>query len=422
MTRVRRAARRTFRSMRARNFRLYLAGQVVSATGSWMQSVAQAWLVLRVTDSGLALGVTVALQFAPTLLGGAWAGVLVDRLDKRRLLLTTASVAGVLAVTLGTVAALGVTRAWMVYVLALLLGCVNAIDVPARRAFVPELVAPEEMTNAVSLNSAVFTVARVVGPAVAGFVIASLGVAWCFILNGMSFAAVVLALRAMRTSSLRAVPRVVPRSGQVREGLRYAWANTEVRLALVIIAVLGTLSFNYQVVLPLVTRDVFHAGAGTFGTLFALTGAGSLLGALFAAHHGRGSLRLMVGAAGALGVTTLLAALAPTLDIEMAVLVLVGLCGMLVVTMTTAVCQERTDPAMRGRVMALWTVGFMGSTLVGGPLVGAVCELLGARAGLALGGTAALVTALAASASLRRTAGEPEHAAPEAPAAEPAAA
>lgn len=396
MTSIERAARRTFHSLRTRNFRLYLLGQVVSGTGSWMQMVAQAWLVLSLTGSGVALGVTLALQFIPMLLLGAWGGVLADRTDKRRLLLFTTSAAGALAIVLGIVTAIGIVEIWMVYVLAVGLGIVTAIDNPTRRSFVPELVPQRDIANAVGLNSTVFTAARVVGPAIAAVVIAGLGMAWCFFLNGLSFAAVLWALSAMRADELRPSPVVARQKNQLRDGFKYSWANQPVRLALLITAVIGTLAFNFQVSLPLMADDVFAGDAATLGILLAVLGVGSLLGALWVAHFSRASTRIMIGAALALGITMTAATLAPTLAVELAVLPAVGITSMVLLCMATAVCNEEAAPEMRGRVMALLSVAFLGSTPIGAPIIGWVSETIGPRAGLGIGAVAAIVTGIVA--------------------------
>ncbi len=405
MTPIERAARRTFHSLRTRNFRLYFLGQVVSGTGSWIQLVAQAWLVFRLTHSGAAVGFTFGLQFAPLLLAGAWAGVLVDRLDKRKLLIGTAAASGALALVLGLVVVAGVAQVWMVYVLAAGLGVVTALDNPGRRAFVPELVPPADIANAVGLNSTVFTAARVVGPAIAGLVIAGLGVGWCFLLNAASFVAVIGALAAMRPSELRSTPPLAPAKRQLREGLHYAWHNRPVRAALLLTAVVGTFTFNYQVVLPLLARREFDGGADTFGVLLAVMGAGSLAGALFVAHNGRASMRITIRTTIMLGISTAAAALAPSLATEIAVLPVVGFTSIVMISMATAVCQEETDPAFRGRVMALFGVAFLGSTPIGGPIVGWVSQTLGARAGLGVGAIAAIGAGVVTHFAYRRTDG-----------------
>ena len=394
--RLRRAGRRTFRSMSVRNFRLYFVGQFVSASGTWMQSIAQIWLVLRMTDSGVALGVTTALQFTPMLLAGAWGGAVADRVDKRRLLVATQALSAGLAVLLGAITALGVVELWMIYALALLLGCVTALDNPARRAFVVEMVGAEHLSNAVSLSSALFTAARVFGPALAGVVIAVAGVSWCFFANAASYGAAIVAFLLMRRQEFFSGDPVPRAPGQLREGLRYAWSTPALRLPLVMTAVIGTLAFNSQVVLALLARQTFGGDAGTYGALYAFLSIGAVIGALVAAHQPAATRRVLVVAAGAYGALLTVAAAAPTLGVELAVLVPTGAAGVAFVAMANGVLQTHTEPAMRGRVMALFSVAFLGSTPIGGPIVGWVSQAFGARSGLALGGIAALATALAA--------------------------
>ncbi|HEV8207713.1 MAG TPA: MFS transporter [Acidimicrobiia bacterium] len=402
MTRLWRATRLTFRSMSVRNYRLYFAGQLISTTGTWMQSIAQAWLVLQITGSGVALGVTVALQFTPVLLVGAWGGLVADRVDKRRLLVGTQAAAGVLALLLGAVTALGVVQLWMIFVLALGLGAVNAVDNPARRAFVVEMVGTEHVSNAVSLSSAMFMAARVIGPAIAGLVIAGLGVSWCFFANGVSYSAAVLAFMAMREKEFFAVEPVPKRKGQLREGLRYAWSTPALRLVLVLTAVIGTLAFNFQVVLPLLAKETFSGGAETLGVLYAFMSIGSVIGALVSAHEAQATRRFVLGAALAFGAALVVAAFAPTLGIELLVLVPVGAAGIAFTAMSNGVLQTECAPEMRGRVAALFTVAFLGSTPIGGPIIGWVSQQLGPRAGLWVGGVATLAVTVAAIAGIRR--------------------
>jgi MFS family permease len=402
VTRLWRATRLTFRSMSVRNYRLYFAGQLISTTGTWMQSIAQAWLVLQITGSGVALGVTVALQFTPVLLVGAWGGLVADRVDKRRLLVGTQAAAGVLALLLGAVTALGVVQLWMIFVLALGLGAVNAVDNPARRAFVVEMVGTEHVSNAVSLSSAMFMAARVIGPAIAGLVIAGLGVSWCFFANGVSYSAAVLAFMAMREKEFFAVEPVPKRKGQLREGLRYAWSTPALRLVLVLTAVIGTLAFNFQVVLPLLAKETFSGGAETLGVLYAFMSIGSVIGALVSAHEAQATRRFVLGAALAFGAALVVAAFAPTLGIELLVLVPVGAAGIAFTAMSNGVLQTECAPEMRGRVAALFTVAFLGSTPIGGPIIGWVSQQLGPRAGLWVGGVATLAVTVAAIAGIRR--------------------
>jgi MFS family permease len=402
VTRLLRATRYTFRAMSVRNYRLYFVGQLISTSGTWMQSIAQAWLVLQLTGSGVALGVTTALQFTPMLLAGAWGGVLADRVDKRRLLVGTQVASGVLALVLGVVTATGVVHLWMIYALALALGAVTAIDNPARRALVGEMVGTEHLSNAVSLSSAMFTGARIVGPAIAGIVIATAGVSWCFFANGISYGAAVIAFLLMRRDEFFAAEPVPRRKGQLREGLRYAWSTPALRLPLVLTAVIGTLAWNFQVVLPLLAKQTFGGDAGTFGTMYALMSVGSVAGALVTAHEARATRRFLLGAALAFGVVLVIAAAAPTLTIELVVLVAVGAAGIGFTAMANGVLQTECAPAMRGRVMALFSVAFLGSTPIGGPIVGWVSEQLGPRAGLWLGGVATIAVTAAAIGSIRR--------------------
>ena len=402
MSPLERAARRTFHSLRTRNFRLYLIGQVVSSAGSWMQFAAQSWLVLRLTDSGAAVGITIGLLFAPLLIAGAWAGVLIDRLDKRRLLIGTSCAAGLVALVLSIVTVTDVVEVWMVYVLAAALGVVTALDNPARRAFVPELVPEGDVANAIGLNSSVFTIARIIGPGLGGLVIAGVGVGWCFLVNAASFGAVIWSLKAMRTDELRTPPPIAHARGQLREGLRYAWDNRPVRVALMLTAIIGTFTFNYQVVIPLLVRRELGGGPEMFGMLLAVLASGSFIGALAVAHYGKASLRITLLTTLVLGAAMTAAALAPTLGTEIAVLPFVGVSSMVMLAMATAVCQEATAPEFRGRVMALFGVAFLGSTAIGSPIVGAVSEALGPRAGLGVGAVAAVAAGLVAFVMARR--------------------
>lgn len=401
MTRVRFWSHQTFRSFASRNFRLFFAGLSISMTGTWIQQVAQVWLVLDLGGNGVELGITTALQFAPVLLFGAWAGVLADRFDKRRVLFVTQTAALVCALALGLLAlAGGATLAW-VWAIAFALGCVTAADNPARRAFVTDLVPADDVPNAVGLNSAVMTASRIVGPAVAGLLISQGGVAWCFLLNAASFIAVLAALAAMRPSEFRPAPVVPREKGQVRAGLRYVWSTPSLRLPLMLTAVIGTIAFNYPVVLPLLAKDTFSGDAGTYTLLFSLMSVGSLIGALAAASRSRRGPRFMVAAAAAFGVTTMIASAAPTLPLAVAALVPVGLTGIAFMSSATAELQLNSDPTMRGRVLALHAVVFLGSTPLGGPLVGWITEAYGPRIGLAVGGVAA-VAAVAVAIRARR--------------------
>jgi MFS family permease len=386
----------TFSSLHVRNYRLYFIGQVVSVSGSWMQRVAQSWLVLHLTGSGVALGVASALQFLPILLFGAWAGLVADRMDKRQVLMVTQPLMGFLALILGVLTLTGLVQLWMVFLMALLLGAVTAVDNPARQSFVMELVGRRQVTNAVSLNSAVFTSARVVGPAIAGVLIAVVGTGWCFVVNAASFGAVLTALVAMNAEQLERAQRPLRARGQLMEGLRFVWSRPDLSTPLALLAVVGTLALNFTVILPVLARDTFHGDASTYGTLLSVLGAGSLVGALFTASRREPSVPLLVGALGLFGLFMLGAAAAPTLPLEIAALIPMGLAAVAFQTTTNSLIQLRSEPALRGRVMALYSVVFLGTTPIGAPVVGWVAQHFGPRAGLGLGGTAVLVAALVA--------------------------
>jgi MFS family permease len=400
---VKGAARRTFRALRHRNYRLFLTGQVASLSGTWMQTVAQAWLVLKLTNSGVALGIITALQFLPLLLFGPLGGLVADRFDKRRVIMATQSTAGVLALLLGVLTATGAIQLWMVGVMAFALGLVTALDNPSRLSFVHDMVGPEDLPNAVSLNTVTFNASRIVGPGIAGVIIAAFGIAPCFFVNAASYGAVVVALALMRPAELQPAPRAVRgEKGQLRAGLRYVWADTALRTPLLMMAVIGTLAYEFQVSLPLLARYTFHGDASTYGALTSVIGAGAVLGGLAAASHGRPSPARVVGSALAFGVLMLGAAAMPTLGGELLILPLMGAASITFIAVANASLQLAAEPHMRGRVMALWSVAFFGTTPIGGPIVGWIGQAYGARAAIALGGVATVVTALVAWRALGR--------------------
>lgn len=404
--RIARLLQRTFGSLAVRNYRLYFLGQVVSINGTWMQTIAQAWLVLHLTNSGVALGITAALRFLPMLLLGAWGGVIADRVDRRRMLVATQVASSLLSGGMGAITLSGHATTWIVYVFAIALGCVQVIDTPARQAFASELVGQHLVANAVSLNAAVFTSARVIGPGVAGLLIALLGTGWCFVADAASYLGAIAALLLMRPDALfrDALRARASGAAQLVEGLRYAWATPGLRLPLLMMAVVGMLAFNFNVLLPLVATDVFHGNAETYGLLGTLLGVGAFVGALLAASRSRPTLRLLIAASLAFGAMLLLAAGMPLLALEMVALVPLGAAMTMFQATTNSLLQLTARPELRGRVMALYMVMFMGTTPIGGPIIGWVAQTLGARAGLAIGGLSAIVTALVVLAWLRRPA------------------
>lgn len=397
MNRLRLAASRTFRSLGVRNYRLYFFGQIVSMSGTWMQSVAQAWLVLELTGSGVALGAVTALQFLPTLVLGPWGGLIADRVDKRKLVIWTQSASALLALALGLLAVTHVVTLWMVYALALGLGLVTMIDMPTRQTFVMEMVGREHVTNAVSLNGVIVNASRVVGPAVAGVLIATVGVGICFLINAGSYVAVIAGLLMMRVSELQRAKITTRQRGQLRAGLRYVWRTPELRTPLLLMGVVGAVAYNFSVVLPLMVRFAFHAGAGAFGVLFSVMGAGAVVGGLAVATWGRATRRLLAGAAIALGGFLVLSAVAPTLEFEMAAMLPIGVASTVFIAVSNSLLQLGSAPEMRGRVMGLFAVVFLGTTPIGGPLIGWIAEQLGPRSAL---GIAAGVTAMAGTITL----------------------
>ena len=385
--------RRTFASLRVRNFRLFFAGQLVSQVGNWLTSIALTLLVLHRTHSGLAIGVLGACQFGPILLLGPWAGLIADRSDKRRLLLVTQALEMAQSFTLAGLAFAQNAPLLAFYATALAGGLMLAFDNPARRSFVPEMVPRERVQNAVSLNSALMTGSRVVGPAVAGALVVSVGYGWCFTVDALSYIAVLGALWMMRPADLHRSLATVKARGQVREGLRYVRNIPDLWLPLAMVAVIGTLTFNFSVVMPLFVERTLHGTDASFTLIFSVLSLGSLVGALAAARRRSIDLRAIVVAAAAFGAAMLVFAAAPDLAGAFPLALLLGFASVSFMTVSTAIVQVRALPPMRGRVIAIQSMLLLGSTPIGGPLLGAICDAYGARAGLVVGGVAALAAA-----------------------------
>jgi MFS family permease len=398
------ALNRTFLSLRVPNYRRYFAGQVVSLAGNWMQTVAEMWLVVKLTGSGVSVGFTAALQFLPILLFGALGGVLADRTDKRRLLMFTQTLMALPALTLWLLTLHGAIEVWMVYALVLVRGAVNAVDNPARQSFVSELVGASRTVNAVALNSVIVHTARILGPAAAGGVIALAGVGPCFLLNALSFGAMLVALYGMNPSALQRAPRAERERGGLRLALGYVARTPSLRIPLAMMALVGTLSFNFQILLPLLANFTWHGTATTYALLTTSMGIGSVAGALLAGARGRVDARLLVGASFLFGVLLMAAAAAPTLPLQMAALVPLGAVSVTFAAGINSSLQIAVDPEMRGRVMALYSVVFLGSTPIGSPAIGWLAQVAGPRAGLVVGGLAALVAAAVARVAFRRAA------------------
>jgi MFS family permease len=388
--------RRSVASLQIPNFRRFFTGQVISVSGSWMQIVAEAWLVLSLTSSGVALGISTALQFLPILLLGAWGGVLADRFPKRRLLVVTQTLMIIPAVTLFLLTVSGVVTLWMVYALVLTRGLVTAIDNPTRQSFISEMVGPASVVNAVSLNSVLVQTARIAGPAAAAGVIALSGVAACFALNALSFAAMIVALRRMDPAKLHDAPPATRAPGQIREALTVVRGARELWVPLAVMGVVSMLAYNFQTVLPLLAKYTYHGSAATYALLMGTMGAGAIVGALVNGARGRTSPALISGSAIVFGSALGLAAVAPTLDLALAALIVVGASSVTFTSAVNAQLQIAAPPELRGRVMALYGVVFLGSTPIGAPLIGFVCEHLSPRAGLGVGAAAAVVAGVAA--------------------------
>lgn len=387
---IKKFGNQTFSSLKIWNYRLYFIGQAISLSGTWMQTVAQSWLVLKMTGSGTALGVVTALQFLPILLFGAWGGVIADRFDKRKLLYVTQSVSGVLALILGGLVATDTAQLWMIYILAFALGLVKVVDNPLRHTFVFEMVGKDELANAVSLNSTQVNLARVIGPTIGGILITTVGIAWCFAINGLSYIAVLMALFMMRQQDMHSVPPVARAKGQLREGFRYVWATPLLRDTLLIMGIIGTLSYEFNVILPLFAQFTFHGDAGSYAALSSAIGLGSVIGTMFTARRKKTSPEMFIRAALFFGITMLLAAVAPSFTFAFAALVLVGIFSINLMSLGNVILQLESAPEMRGRVMALWSVALLGSTPIGGPIIGWIGEYIGPRWGLAVGGFAAI--------------------------------
>ena len=396
--------RRTFDSLRVRNFRLFIVGQLVSTTGTWMQAVAAPLLVLHLTNSGTALGIDTALQFLPVLLFGAWGGVVADRFDNRRVQIATQLAYAVVALALWAIVATGVVEVWMVYALSFLSGLVTAVDMPTRQSFYLEMVGPDSLTNAMSLNTAAFTGSRIFGSALAGVLISVFhGYAQAFFVNALSYLAVAGALGAMRVGELTPREHVERAKGQVREGIRYVWRTQALRLPMLTMLAVYLFSFNFIVFVPLLVTRNYARGAGTLGALLSLWGVGSLAGALFlASRAGRPNPRRLGLLAIALGVASLVLAASPSVWVAAVAMVPLGACFISFAITGNSTLQLTTSAQMRGRVMALYTVIFLGSTPIGGPIAGWVGQHLGAPVGLAAGGAIAISAGLVALVALAR--------------------
>jgi MFS family permease len=402
---VKESARRTFSSLSNPNYRKFFFGQTTSLIGTWMQTTAQSWLVYTLTHSATDIGFVVALQTLPVLLLGPYGGVIADRVDKRRLMIVLQSMMGLQAAALAVLSITHIVDYTDVLILAVVLGLNNCFENPSRQAFVLEMVGPDNLRNAVSLNSTMNNVARAVGPAIAGVLIAAVGDGWCFGLNAVSFIAVVGSLVFMDRTTLNPSRPMVRAKGQLREGFRYVSKTPQLLIPLIMMGLVGMLAYEFQVTLPIVAGTVFHGSSALYGILMAAMGIGAVIGGLWTAARGKLGVRAMIQASLIFGVCMTFAGLAPIFAIELIAMALVGFTSVSFLSMANSTLQLNTDPQMRGRVMALWAVAFMGSTPIGGPLIGWITSTSGARVGLGVGAASCFVAGVIGLLALRRIRG-----------------
>lgn len=407
------AVERTFSSLRIRNYRYYFAGQSLSLIGTWMQSITQSWLVFTMTHSGFQVGLIVALQTLPILFFGPLGGTVADRFGKYRIIFWTQGLAGAQALLLAGLDLSGHLTLWTLYLIATSLGFINTVDNPTRQTFIVEMVGRDQLPNAVTLNSVMVNAARAVGPAAAGVMIATVGSGWCFFANGISFAFVLLAMKMMNQDELSPAPRSARLRGQLSEGFRYVGNTPVVRDALIMMALIGCLTYEFQTSLPLMAGNTFHGDSRTYGYLTACMGAGAVVGGLIAAGSRRRGPRRLVATASVFGLVVLFAAASPSLVVEEIALLFVGAGSVTFLALGNSTLQLESAPEMRGRVMSLWSVAFLGSTPVGGPLVGFVGGAAGARYSLGLGGMAAIAASAYGWWALRRRLSRPDEVVPE---------
>lgn len=400
----------TFRSLRSPNYRIWAAGALVSNVGTWMQRTAQDWLVLTqlTPHNAAAVGIVMSLQFGPQLLLLPWTGFAADHYDQRKLLMVTQALMGLLALTLGVFTVTGFVELWHVYVFAFLYGCASAFDAPVRQVFVAELVAEKDLSNAIALNSTSFNMARMIGPAVAGLTIASVGTGWAFLLNGSSFFAVLVSLFFLRVSGQHAKVRALRTKGSLTEGLRYVWARPDLKAILLMLFLIGTFGMNFPIFISTMAVTAFHTDARAFGLLSSTLAIGTIAGALLAAGRERPQFKSLLNGAAIFGIGCTLAALAPNYWLFAVALVIIGVGAMTFSNTTNSLMQLTTEPAMRGRVIALRVGVALGGTPIGAPIVGWVADHLGPRWALGVGALSGILAVGVAVYTLRHRLDRPK--------------
>ncbi len=386
-----RSRRGTFDALKIRNYRLYMTGQLVSVSGTWMQTVGLSWLVLKITGSGVELGVVTAAQFLPMLVLGVVGGLVADRVNKRKLILATQTSLALASLLLGILTVTGTVVMWMVYAISIWIGMTNAIDNPARQSFVGEMVDKGTVANAVSLNAVVMNSARIVGPAIAGIVIYILGTGSLFLANSASFLAVIIALLLMRPAELFQSERAPRARGQLKEGIEYVWRMPTLKVPVLILFLVGTLAFEFQVSLPLFASATFHQGAGTYAAFMSFMGVGAVVGGLISATFPQTTISRLAFTSLGFGLLIILVSVMPNSISAAAAVIPMGTLSMVFVSIANSALQLNSEPSKRGRVLSLFTVAYQGSTPIGAPIVGYIGQQLGARYAIAVGGLAALI-------------------------------
>ncbi len=384
---------RTFSSLRNPIYRFYFASQIVSLAGTWAQVIALSWLVLQMTGSGTALGLIHAVHFLPLLLFGPWGGLIADRQMKHRLLLVTQSVSAILSLLLGILVMTGLAELWMVFAITLGLGMVRVFDHPARVTLIYEIAGRKHLQNAMAWNSTAISLTRMIGPAIAGLLIATVGIGMCFVINALSYLPMFAALTRIKPENLEAAPLLERAKGQLRDGFRYVWATPVLRNSLIMVALIGTLTYEWPVVLPLLARFSFDGNAADYAALMTAMGIGASIGGVYSSRHQKVAPWMISLSALMIGLAVMLVALAPTLTIALLAMGLVGFVAINFDTLSNTLVQLHSSPEMRGRVASLWGMAFLGSSPIGGPILGWVCQIGGPRTGLIVGALAAFAAA-----------------------------